>query len=55
MPDESYYVDEDTTDAFLDGPEQKYEDGRTMAELASWAATPGNVKDTIPLPPLTDH
>lgn len=53
-PKKSYYIDEDTTDDFLSAPDQEYADGRSLSELAMWAATPGHV-EPLPLPPLTDH
>lgn len=52
VSDGPHYIDEDTTDDFLDAAEQGYEDGRTMSELATWAATADNA-EPLPLPPLT--
>jgi hypothetical protein len=50
-----YVIDEDTTDAFLDLPEPRYEPGgKTAAELAAEHGPP-KVSDVPALPPLTDH
>ncbi len=54
-PAETYYVDEDTTDAYMDLPESTYVSGITAAELAARATAPDSKVKPLPLPPLTDH
>ncbi len=54
-PAETYYVDEDTTDAYMDLPESRYVGGQTAAERAAKATAPGSKVKPLPLPPLTDH
>jgi hypothetical protein len=52
---EKFVIDEDTTDAFLDLPDLRYEpSGRTAAEIAKDAGHLPRV-EPVTLPPLTDH
>ena len=50
----THYIDEDTTDAFLDLPESRYAGGRTAAEVAAEALAPDSKIKPAKLPPLTD-